>query len=70
MNSKYMTELENLKDEVVASLSRLEQLEELMSSAIDFANDAVAATLHDVAHKLGNVSMRIAALAWSINARS
>jgi hypothetical protein len=70
MTSKYMNELEILIDELVGVLFGLEQVEERIGSAADFANDTIAAKLHEVAHNLGNLSSRVAALAWSINAQS
>jgi hypothetical protein len=70
MTAKYINELEILIDELVAVLFGLEQVEERIGSVADFANDTVAATLHEVAHNLGTLSLRVTALAWSINAQS
>jgi hypothetical protein len=69
MSAKHLVELEIVTDDVAVSLSRLEKLEDLMDSAAGSANNAaIAARLHEVAYKLGIVSARITALAWSINA--
>jgi hypothetical protein len=70
--NKYMFELESLSAEAAASLFQLGQLKELVNSSgvnsSGFANDVIAAELHEVADKLGCLSMTITALAWSINA--
>jgi len=66
MNVHYKVELEILMDELARSLSRLERVEELMSSTAGPANDAIAMKLHEVAQRLSDASMKIVALARSI----